>query len=166
MISGRRTNLWCSPDPWGRHQKHGQTRGLRHFRHLLVTNPENVMLIQPPMRIIGRTLVTFPFIMSVNMVGSANHRFDIKQQLITTKGIKALLNHQHPLFESRNCKTENSPVPRSIPYLLFSPVVKSFAKEQICSCCRWKVLVLSAVSDPVPCSRSLNSLDPAASWFS
>lgn len=45
-----------------------------YSRHLLVTNPENVMLIQPPMRIIGRTLVTFPFIISVNMVGSANHK--------------------------------------------------------------------------------------------
>lgn len=49
-----------------------------YSRHLLVTNPENVMLIQPPMRIIGRTLVTFPFIISVSMVGSANHRRGVK----------------------------------------------------------------------------------------
>jgi hypothetical protein len=35
-----------------------------------VTKPENVMLIHPPIRIIGRTFVTFPFIMSVSMVGS------------------------------------------------------------------------------------------------
>lgn len=38
--------------------------------HLLVTNPEKVQLIQPPIRIMGRTLVTLPFIMSVNMLGS------------------------------------------------------------------------------------------------
>lgn len=35
-----------------------------------MTKPENVMLIHPPIRIIGRTLVTLPFIMSVSMVGS------------------------------------------------------------------------------------------------
>lgn len=56
-----------------------------YSRHLLVTNPENVMLIQPPMRIIGRTLVTFPFIISVSMVGSANDRWDVKQQHISIK---------------------------------------------------------------------------------
>ena len=39
-------------------------------RLLLVTNPEKVQLIQPPMRIMGSTLVTFPFIMSVSMLGS------------------------------------------------------------------------------------------------
>lgn len=37
---------------------------------LLVTKPENVMLIHPPIRIIGRTFVTLPFIMSVSIVGS------------------------------------------------------------------------------------------------
>lgn len=41
-------------------------------RALLVTNPEKVQLIQPPMRIMGSTLVTFPFIMSVSMLGSVN----------------------------------------------------------------------------------------------
>ena len=38
---------------------------------LLVTNPEKVQLIQPPIRIMGSTLVTLPFIMSVSMLGSA-----------------------------------------------------------------------------------------------
>ena len=37
---------------------------------LLVTNPEKVQLIQPPIRIMGSTLVTLPFIMSVSMLGS------------------------------------------------------------------------------------------------
>lgn len=40
---------------------------------LLVTNPENVQLIHPPMRIMGSTLVTLPFIMSVSMLGSRQH---------------------------------------------------------------------------------------------
>lgn len=42
--------------------------------NLLVTKPENVMLIHPPIRIIGRTLVTLPFIMSVSMVGSKTEK--------------------------------------------------------------------------------------------
>lgn len=40
---------------------------------LLVTNPEKVQLIHPPMRIMGSTLVTLPFIMSVSMLGSRQH---------------------------------------------------------------------------------------------
>lgn len=46
---------------------------------LLVTNPEKVQLIQPPMRIMGSTLVTFPFIMSVNMLGSVGMKENRKQ---------------------------------------------------------------------------------------
>lgn len=38
--------------------------------YLLVTNPEKVQLIHPPMRIMGSTFVTLPFIMSVSMLGS------------------------------------------------------------------------------------------------
>lgn len=38
--------------------------------YLLVKNPEKAQLIQPPMTIIGRTLVMLPFIMSVIIVGS------------------------------------------------------------------------------------------------
>lgn len=37
---------------------------------LLVKNPENAQLIHPPMTIIGKTLVTFPFNISVIMLGS------------------------------------------------------------------------------------------------
>lgn len=36
----------------------------------VVTNPENVQLIHPPIKIMGRTLVTFPLSMSVIMEGS------------------------------------------------------------------------------------------------
>lgn len=57
--------------------QHGPAHGLCYAAHLLVTNPENVILIQPPMRIIGRTLVTFPFIISVSMVGSVIKGFNI-----------------------------------------------------------------------------------------
>ena len=39
-------------------------------KSLLVTNPENIQLIQPPIRTMGSTLVTLPFNMSVIMVGS------------------------------------------------------------------------------------------------
>ncbi len=46
------------------------TTSCRTVGALLVTNPEKVQLIQPPMRIMGSTLVTFPFIMSVSMLGS------------------------------------------------------------------------------------------------
>lgn len=38
--------------------------------HSLVTNPEKAQLIHPPIKIIGRTLVRFPFIMSVIMLVS------------------------------------------------------------------------------------------------
>ena len=37
---------------------------------LLVTKPENVQLIQPPIRIMGSTFVRFPFSISVIMFGS------------------------------------------------------------------------------------------------
>lgn len=36
-----------------------------------MTNPEKAQLIHPPIKIMGRTLVTFPFNMSVNMLESA-----------------------------------------------------------------------------------------------
>lgn len=52
---------------------------------LLVTNPEKVQLIQPPIRIMGRTFVTLPFIMSVNMLGSG--KINIHTKLIHTISI-------------------------------------------------------------------------------
>lgn len=36
-----------------------------------MTNPEKAQLIHPPITIMGRTLVRFPFIMSVSMLESA-----------------------------------------------------------------------------------------------
>lgn len=36
-----------------------------------MTKPEKAQLIHPPIRIMGRTLVRFPFIMSVSMLVSA-----------------------------------------------------------------------------------------------
>lgn len=36
-----------------------------------MTNPEKAQLIHPPIKIMGSTLVRFPFIMSVNMLESA-----------------------------------------------------------------------------------------------
>ena len=46
-------------------------------------------MIHPPMRIMGRTLVTFPFIMSVSMLGS-EHEADMDETLITymTEAVK------------------------------------------------------------------------------
>lgn len=38
-----------------------------------MTNPEKAQLIHPPITIMGRTFVRFPFIMSVNMLESATH---------------------------------------------------------------------------------------------
>lgn len=38
--------------------------------YLLVTKPENVQLIHPPMTIIGKTFVKLPFTMSVMTLGS------------------------------------------------------------------------------------------------
>ena len=38
--------------------------------YLLVKNPEKAQLIQPPMMIMGKTLVTLPFNISVIMLGS------------------------------------------------------------------------------------------------
>ena len=38
----------------------------------LMTNPEKAQLIQPPIRIMGRTLVRLPFIMSVSIPESAD----------------------------------------------------------------------------------------------
>lgn len=52
------------------HIMHHKLQDLWWVRSLLVTNPEKVQFIQPPMRIMGSTLVTFPFIMSVSMLGS------------------------------------------------------------------------------------------------
>lgn len=40
------------------------------MQDLLVRNPEKAQLIHPPIMIIGRTLVTFPFNISVIIVGS------------------------------------------------------------------------------------------------
>ena len=40
---------------------------------LLVINPEKCQLIHPPIRIIGKTLVKFPFAISTIMVGSGNN---------------------------------------------------------------------------------------------
>lgn len=82
------------------------------------------MLIQPPMRIIGRTLVTFPFIMSVSMVGSVMQRVDARYD---RKG-----KQDFPSVTWANYETarENSPSPPSMPYLLFSTLVKYFAVWQ------------------------------------
>ena len=57
----------CSPDTHVYTHAYLRVRGKGT---LVVMNPENVQLIQPPMTIMGRTLVRFPFNMSIIMVGS------------------------------------------------------------------------------------------------
>lgn len=59
--------------------------------NLLVTKPENVMLIHPPIRIIGRTLVTLPFIMSVSMVGSKTEKQATQEAVTIRQGLDLFL---------------------------------------------------------------------------
>lgn len=42
---------------------------------MVVRKPENVMLINAPVKIIGRTLVTLPFVMSKSIVGESGTVF-------------------------------------------------------------------------------------------
>lgn len=52
---------------------------LQNQKHSLMTNPEKAQLIHPPIRIMGRTLVRFPFIMSVIiLVSEKTNRADRK----------------------------------------------------------------------------------------
>ena len=46
------------------------TYAYTNCHYLLVKKPENAQFIHPPMTIIGKTLVTLPFNISVIMVGS------------------------------------------------------------------------------------------------